>query len=73
MLDSGELPSLEAIAAKTGVDRTYISRMLHLASLAPDIVQAILAGKEPSGLSMTRLFKGVPERWDEQRRMCSRE
>lgn len=72
MLDSGTVKSLDDLAAQVGIDRSYVSRMLHLASLAPDIVQAILAGNEPSGLSLTKLFKGVPERWDEQRRTWSR-
>ena len=43
--------------------------MLQLTSLAPEIVQAILAGNELDGISLTKLHKGVVERWDEQRRM----
>jgi hypothetical protein len=47
--------------------------MLQFTSLALDIVQTILADNKPSGLSPTKLFKGVPERWDEQRRLWSLE
>jgi site-specific DNA recombinase len=72
MLDAGSVPSVEAIAAQHGVDRTYVGRMLQLASLAPDIVQAILAGKEPSGISLSRLREGIPAMWEEQRRLCTR-
>ena len=72
MLDTGKVKSLDDLASQVGTDRSYISRMLHLTLLAPDIVQVILAGNEPSGLSLTKLFKGVPERWDEQRRMWPR-
>ena len=50
------------------VRRSYDGRMLGLASLAPDTQQALVAGNEQSGLSPTKLHKGVPERWDEQRR-----
>ena len=67
-LESGKYADITDLAAALGLDRSYVSRMLGLTSLAPDIVQAILAGNEPSGLSLTRLHKGVAERWDEQRR-----
>jgi len=42
-------------------------RMLRLTSLAPDIVEAILRGDEPDGLSLEKLRKNLPVRWDEQR------
>ncbi len=71
LLDSGEIPGVEAIAAKTGVDRTYIGRLLRLATLAPEIVQAVLAGNEPSGLSLTRLLGDLPMDWAEQRQVLA--
>ncbi len=39
---------------------------LPLALLAPDIVEAIVDGREPSGLSLERLVKGMPVVWEEQ-------
>ena len=39
-----------------------------LATLAPDFVEAIVAGTEPSGLSVEALVKGMPMGWEEQRR-----
>jgi hypothetical protein len=71
MIDSGEIPGMEAIAAQYGVNRTYVARMLQLTSLAPPFVQPILAGKEPSGMSLAKLREGVPARWDDQRRFWS--
>jgi hypothetical protein len=60
-----------------GVDRTYAGRtcppkpwrrrILRLTSLAPDIVEAILRGEEPEGISLRRLQKGLPVCWREQR------
>jgi hypothetical protein len=38
-------------------------------SLAPDIIEAILRGDEPDGLSLETLRKNLPVRWDEQRKM----
>ncbi len=49
------------------LDRSYAGRILRLALLAPDIVEAIVEGTEPSGLSLERLVKGVPGVWEEQR------
>jgi len=67
-LESGEYPSLEDLAQAVGVDRTYVGRILRLTSLAPDIIEAILRGDEPDGLSLEKLRKNLPPRWDEQRR-----
>jgi hypothetical protein len=41
--------------------------MLRLNYLAPDIVQAILDGREPSGLSLIKLSEPMPMAWAEQR------
>jgi hypothetical protein len=65
-LESGKYPSIEDLAQSLGVDRTYVGRMLRLTSLAPDIVEAILRGDEPEGISLTKLRKNLPVRWDEQ-------
>ena len=46
--------------------------MLRLTSLAPDIVEAILRGDEPDGLSLEKLRKHLPVRWEEQRKVCGR-
>ena len=55
------------MAQALGVDRTHVGRTLRLSSLAPDIVEAILRGDEPDGLSLEKLRKNLPVRWDEQR------
>lgn len=70
-LESGKYAGPTELAKELGLDRKYVARILGLTSLAPDIVQAILAGNEPSGLSLTKLHKGVAERWEEQRKQWS--
>ena len=69
-LTSGEASDLDALARREGVGRTYLALMLRLAHLAPDIVEAILGGREPDGPTANALMKGVqlPLAWDEQRR-----
>jgi len=46
-----------------------VSRVLQLGLLAPDIVEAILAGREPSGLSLAKLTRTLPMLWHEQREL----
>ncbi len=43
--------------------------MLRVTSLAPDIVEAILRGDEPDGISLEKLRKNLPVRWEEQRKL----
>ncbi len=49
------------------MDVSFAARLLRLTMLAPDIVEAILAGEEPSGLSLNRLTKVMPVDWGGQR------
>jgi hypothetical protein len=50
------------------VDGSYVNRILKLTTLAPDIVEAIINGEEPDGLSLAKLTRTFPEDWREQRR-----
>ena len=65
-LESGEYASLEDLAAANGVDRTYVGRILRLTSLAPEIVERILNGDEPEGISLAKLRNDLPVVWAEQ-------
>jgi len=68
-LIDGSAPSIAAIARREGLQRTYVSRHLPLAFLAPDIVGSILAGEQPPTLTVDRLLDGpsLPLVWQEQR------
>ncbi len=67
-LFTGEAPSTSAIAKEEGLTERYVSRIMRLAFLAPDIVEAILDGYQPADLELERLMKGIPVSWNEQRR-----
>jgi site-specific DNA recombinase len=71
MIDSGEVLGVEVIAARNGVSRAYVSQILSLAMLAPDLIAMLLQGHEPAGLSLRRLINGLPMTWDEQRRVLA--
>lgn len=67
LLESGDVKSIGGLASRFHVDHSYVARTLRLACLAPDIVEAIVQGEEPEGLTLGRLMKGLSIGWDEQR------
>lgn len=66
LLEQGRFPSVRALAAAVGLERSYVARLLNITLLAPDIAKAAVAGDEPSGLSVAKLRARLPARWDEQ-------
>lgn len=67
MLESGEAKSLKEISARDGIDNSYVSRMVNLTTLAPDIVQAILDDTLPGHVTLFDLAVDTPGPWEEQR------
>jgi len=68
MLESGAVKSLREIARKEGVDSSYVSRMVNLTTLAPDIVAAILDEALPPGVTLFDIAVDPPALWEEHRR-----
>jgi site-specific DNA recombinase len=70
-LTSGQAGSLAEIAKAEGVNDRYVSRMIPLAFLAPDIVTRILSGEQPVDLTTETLTKRIdlPVAWEEQRKL----
>lgn len=67
MLESGKAKSLKEIATREGIDNSYVSRMVNLTTLAPDIVAAILDDALPNHITLFDLAVDPPALWDEQR------
>jgi hypothetical protein len=67
MLDEGRYASISELAAAEKVDRGYLGRLLQLTLLAPDIVEAILDGRQPADLSLPALLQPFPADWERQR------
>jgi hypothetical protein len=67
MLDEGLHTSISELAAAEKLDRGYLGRILMLTLLAPDIVEAILDGRQPASLDVNVLREGFPVVWGEQR------
>ncbi len=66
MLDEGVHATIEDLARAKGVALSYVSRVLRLTLLAPEIVEAILDGRQPAGLGLDELLKGFPLEWEGQ-------
>ena len=73
MIESGQAESNSDLARKLKLDQSYIARTIRLASLAPDIVEAVLCGQEPDGLSLWGLRRDVPLMWQEQKKVLGLE
>ena len=69
MMESGDHPSQSALAAKVGITRSYMGRLIRLTLLAPDIIEAIVTGREPDSLSVSTIMRGdYPDDWPGQRK-----
>jgi hypothetical protein len=63
---AGEYRDQRAIAAATGLNERYVSRIIQSAFLAPDIVEAIFKGRQAPEVTLATLLNGVPLSWAEQ-------
>jgi len=66
MLDEDRYASARELAEAEGVKPSYAAGMLRLTLLAPEIIEAILGGHQPGGLTLDLLLKSFPLLWPEQ-------
>ena len=67
LLDSGEFATIAELAAREKITLSYLTRILRLTLLAPDLVAAILDGRQGPGVTLARLMGSFPAPWTEQR------
>ena len=65
---AGEVSGRRSIAQRLGLNERYVGRVLECAFLAPNIVEAILDGRQPPDLTFKKLTHGLPPSWIEQRK-----
>jgi len=63
MLESGELTTIAELAEREGIAVSYMSRVLRLTLLSPDIVEAILDGKQGPEVTPKRVLEPFPVQW----------
>ena len=66
LLETGDYATIEEIAGAENINPSYVSRVLRMTLLAPEIVETILAGKQPEGLTMARAMQPFLLEWSQQ-------
>jgi hypothetical protein len=72
LLETGVYVTVEEIAAAEKINTSYVSRILRLTLLAPEIVEAILDGRQPADMTLASLMRPFPVVWREQARALFR-
>ncbi len=67
LLEDGTYGCHDDIAKAEKICPAFISRIIRLALLAPDIVEKILTGSQPADLTLKKMMKQLPVAWEEQR------
>jgi hypothetical protein len=67
LLETGVYSTLAELAASEKINPSYVSRVLRLTLLAPDIVEAILNGRQPPALSLASAMRPFSVEWAGQR------
>jgi len=63
MMETGRYGTIDELAAAEKINSSYVSRVLRLTLVAPDIVDAILDGRQPEGMTLQKMMKGVEVVW----------
>lgn len=72
MLEAGRYRSAQEIADAEKIGRSFVSRLLRLTLLVPDIQEAILEGRQAKGMQLEELVGAMPAEWGEQRQVLGR-
>ncbi len=67
MLEAGQFGTISELAAAEKINASYVSRVLRLTLLAPDVVEAILDGLQSTEMTLPRLMEPLSMEWDVQR------
>jgi len=67
LMESGRFTSIVELASALNMDLSLVGRILRLSLLSPTIIEAIIRGDEPSGLSLRTLTAQIPINWEEQK------
>jgi hypothetical protein len=68
MLDDGVYATVSEIGDAERINKSYVSRILRLALLAPDIIETVLEGRSDQAPMLEQLERSLPASWEQQRR-----
>jgi hypothetical protein len=66
MLETGRFGTLAKLAAAEHINAFYVAHILRLTQLAPAIVEVILDGRQPEGVTLRVVMKGKALEWRAQ-------
>ena len=69
ILESGTFATIPELASAEKIGPSYLSRVLRLNNLAPDIIEAIVEGRQIGGATLAMLLETVPAEWGRQRQL----
>jgi hypothetical protein len=72
MLESGAFATINELAAAEKINPSYVSRVLRLTLLAPEMVEAILDGRQPKGVTLPGLMEPFPVEWQLSIQTCEK-
>ena len=67
MLESGEFATIAELAERGGIAPSYMTRVLRLTLLAPDVIEAILDGRQSAEVTLAGVLKDVPLVWERRK------
>jgi hypothetical protein len=67
LIEDGEFATITEIAAAEGLDHSYVGRIMRMTLVAPDIVEAIVEGRQPATLTLGAFSEPFPVEWNAQR------
>jgi hypothetical protein len=70
LLDEGRYATISDLAKAKKLDQSFVSRILKLTLLAPDLVEAILDGRQSQAMQRQKLLRGLPREWGKQRALA---
>ena len=71
MLESGEFASISELAEKEGIAFTYMARLMRLSLLSPELVDAVMDGRQPAHITLANLMDPFPADWKVQHALWS--
>ena len=73
LIDSGKFSNVHELARAIGKDDAYVSRIIRLTLLSPEIIYAIIAGTLEKDIGIEQLKQAMPLMWDDQKKMFGME
>jgi len=66
MLETGAFATVAELAAHEGIAPSYMTRLLRMTLLAPEVVQTILDGRQGAEMTLARILEPFPIEWEDQ-------